>query len=406
MKFKLVEAMTVVQDRLNPVLWDTNNQLKDEIRSKIIALVNEFKATLDLPLNVLDINIVGSNASYNYTDKSDIDVHIVTNFDQYGYPEALVQAAMNSFKANFNSRYDVNYKGYDVEIYVEDIKSSPQSNGIYSVLNNAWIKEPVKLEPLEVELEPELTWYQNRIKSALESNDVDTVQAIVDDLYVLRRNSLVQEGEFGKGNLVFKQIRNDGLLDALKNKRISLTSRELSVEGLKQTFCSSKGSSSTGLSRNQHNSRSTLKEATLRQALDSVAKQVRDFLARNNVDTATHPVQVFPVYDLGLVKVVFKGTGVSYTIVPEKFPDKPITRKAPVKVTTHYPTAVYRGGMFYDTAGSLIGDAYVSVATSGSKSDYSTELNNLIIKSSDTMVDFKAFVKHIGTDAVSGGRIE
>ena len=91
MKFTLVEsflteALVTIQDELNPVLW-SDNKLRPEIKEKIMDLINEFQSTLDIPLTILDINIVGSNASYNYTDKSDVDVHIITNFDEYGYPE-------------------------------------------------------------------------------------------------------------------------------------------------------------------------------------------------------------------------------------------------------------------------------------------------------------------------------
>ena len=38
------------------------------------------------------------------------------------------------------------------------------------------------------------------------------------------------DGEFGKGNLIFKAIRNDGLLDELKEKRNEIKSKELSLE--------------------------------------------------------------------------------------------------------------------------------------------------------------------------------
>lgn len=233
MKFKLVESLlteasVVIHDELNPVLWD-GMTLRDEVRTKILDLVKEFQSTLDIPLTILDINIVGSNASYNYTEKSDVDVHIVTNFEEYGYPQELVQAAMNSFKSNFNTKYDVTYGGFNVEVYVEDVKSAPQSNGIYSVVDNEWIKEPVKLDPISVDLEPEYSEMTDRINSILTSGTEQDIINVVDDLYVIRRNSLVQGGEFGKGNLIFKQIRNDGLLDALKDRRVELASQELSI---------------------------------------------------------------------------------------------------------------------------------------------------------------------------------
>ena len=233
MKFTLVESflnetLVTIQDELNPVLW-SDNKLRPEIKEKIMELVTEFNSTLDIPLTILDINIVGSNASYNYTDKSDVDVHIVTNFEEYGYPKEFIEAAMNSFKTNFNNKYDVNYGGYNVEIYVEDVKSSPNSNGIYSVVRDEWIKEPTKLQPVDVDLEPEYSLFIDRINEILNNGTEEDILRVIDDLYLLRRNSLVVDGEFGKGNLIFKTIRNDGLLDALKERRVELASKELSI---------------------------------------------------------------------------------------------------------------------------------------------------------------------------------
>lgn len=233
MKFTLVESfltetLVTIQDELNPVLW-SDNKLRPEIKEKIMELVNEFNSTLDIPLTVLDINIVGSNASYNYTDKSDVDVHIITNFEEYGYPKEFIEAAMNAFKANFNNKYDITYGGYNVEVYVEDVKSSPQSNGIYSVVRDEWIKEPIKLQPIDVDLEPEYSLFVDRINSILDNGTEEDILRVIDDLYLLRRNSLVVDGEFGKGNLIFKTIRNDGLLDALKEKRVEISSKELSI---------------------------------------------------------------------------------------------------------------------------------------------------------------------------------
>ena len=229
MNFTLVESflnetLVTIQDELNPVLW-SDNKLRPEIKEKIMELVNEFQSTLDIPLTILDINIVGSNASYNYTDKSDVDVHIVTNFEEYGYPQEFVQAAMNSFKANFNNKYDVNYGGYNVEVYVEDVKSSPQSNGIYSVLNDMWIKEPQPLQPMEVELEPEYSDYVNRINQILTNGTEQDIVNIIDELYVLRRNSLVTDGEFGKGNLIFKTIEMMIYLTLLKREELNFPLR-------------------------------------------------------------------------------------------------------------------------------------------------------------------------------------
>lgn len=224
----LTEHTVLIHDELNPVLWD-GMELRPEVKDKILAIVEEFQSTLDIPLDILDINLVGSNASYNYTDKSDVDVHIVTDFEEYGYPMELVNAAMQAFKKVFNDTYDIDFDGYNVELYVEDVNTSPNSNGIYSVLNDTWIKVPAKLEPVEIELEPEYTDFCNRIDAIAENGTGQDVVDMMNELKMLRRNSLAVDGEFGKGNLIFKQLRNNDYISKLKDRKIVLASEELSI---------------------------------------------------------------------------------------------------------------------------------------------------------------------------------
>lgn len=224
----LTEHTVLIHDELNPVLWD-GMELRPEVKDKILAIVEEFQSTLDIPLDILDVNLVGSNASYNYTDKSDVDVHIVTDFEEYGYPMELVNAAMQAFKKVFNDTYDIDFDGYNVELYVEDVNTSPNSNGIYSVLNDTWIKVPAKLEPVEIELEPEYTDFCNRIDAIAENGTGQDVVDMMNELKMLRRNSLAVDGEFGKGNLIFKQLRNNDYISKLKDRKIVLASEELSI---------------------------------------------------------------------------------------------------------------------------------------------------------------------------------
>ena len=221
-------------DKLNPVIWDDDGHLKPDVREKILQIANEFKSSISdfIDLNIIDIEIVGSNAAYNYTDKSDIDVHIITDFNDYGNPDELVQAAMNANKANFNRSYDIDFKGYNVEVYVQDIKSTVTSNGIYSVFEDRWIKEPVKLDIPDIDLEPELSEKIKEANKLLKSGTYEDIRKYIDSLYILRRHGLAQDGEYSKGNLIFKEIRNLDLLDNLKSKLVDLRSKELSIESI------------------------------------------------------------------------------------------------------------------------------------------------------------------------------
>jgi len=109
-------------------------------------------------------------------------------------------------------------------------ESTSNSNGIYS-LNTGWVKKPVKDDIPEVDLEPDLTEWRDRAKSC---NSLEDINSFIDDIYILRQNSIMNDGEYGKGNLIFKEIRNEGILQELKDKKVNLENNEMSIkEGLK-----------------------------------------------------------------------------------------------------------------------------------------------------------------------------
>jgi hypothetical protein len=149
---------------------------------------------------------------------------------------AIVQIACNAEKSLFNSGYNITIKGIDVELYVEDVRSCAMSNGVYSVLSDRWIKVPEQSYIPDVSQDATFTELLNEWKhkslQALESTSPLDIQSFVNELYNLRRTSLMSDGEFSYGNLVFKELRNDGSLSELKERIKELQSKELSLEKL------------------------------------------------------------------------------------------------------------------------------------------------------------------------------
>ena len=147
---------------LNPKLWE-DKKLKRDVREAIIDIVSEFMDNLIIPVEILDVRVVGSNASYNYTEHSDLDVHIISNLELVGSPTEIVQALYNSERSNFNRTHNIKIKGIDVELYVEDVNSSVNSNGIYSVIDDIWIKEPqmVKERSVKIDKKELFVWRSN-----------------------------------------------------------------------------------------------------------------------------------------------------------------------------------------------------------------------------------------------------
>lgn len=216
---------------LNPKLW-LDNKLIPEVKTKLIEIYQTFINKLkenEIPIDVVDVLLLGSNASYNYTDNSDIDLHIVTDFEDLGLNNTLAQIFYNNEKSKFNDDYDISIKGLPVEVYIEDINAGTKSNGIYSLLQDKWIKFPEYNPPKEVDYSFLLNVYQNKVNNALQGTP-EQIKSTINEIKMLRKISLMNDGEYSKGNLVFKELRNNGSIDNLYNKLHELTSKELSLE--------------------------------------------------------------------------------------------------------------------------------------------------------------------------------
>lgn len=227
-----------VHDTLNPKLFDTESKkLLPEVRQKIVQIVANFEEYINVPIEILDIQLVGSNVSYNYTDTSDLDVHIIASFENLEADEEILQALYDVKKTNFNKETDIKIRGVDIEIYVQNVNSATISNGIYSVCNNEWVKEPKPIKSVtKHNTEAEVEKWGKKIKQVIESGDHDSIQNCINNLYLIRHNSLAVDGEYGKGNQIFKDIRSNGWLQALKEASLKSLSKKLSLESYRGYF--------------------------------------------------------------------------------------------------------------------------------------------------------------------------
>lgn len=225
---KLIETLEVHQE-LNQKLFD-GTDLKEEVKSKLLEIADTFISGLDFPLNVADIRFLGSNASYNYNEHSDIDLHIISNFDLVYVDKDILQQLYNASKNSFNNNHDITIKGIPVEIYIEDMNSMNATNGSYSLLNDEWVKFP---EPIEYEIpdySKELEDRKSEINQVLLSTNKEEVEALINDIYLGRKDGLATEGEASIGNLVFKELRNLDLIQKLRDRYNELESEELTLE--------------------------------------------------------------------------------------------------------------------------------------------------------------------------------
>lgn len=235
MNFKIYQSLKEALElhkELNPKLYE-NNKLKSEIREALLKIIKSFLDQLEenrVPLNPIDYWLVGSNASFNYSSTSDIDIHIIVNLEVDN--KGVLELLYNYIKSDFNRSYDIKIKGLPVELYIEGQNTTAITNGIYSILKDEWVKEPQPIEIPDIDIEgSEL--YQLLYKQYLNlTSDLIDLQNFIDRLYIIRKSSLANEGEFGIGNLVFKELRNKGYLDNIKDRIKQAKSKELTLEKL------------------------------------------------------------------------------------------------------------------------------------------------------------------------------
>lgn len=230
---------------LNPKLFK-DNILKTEVKDKVIEIVKEFlKILLDeeVPLRVKDIILAGSNASFNYTDKSDVDIHIVADTKIFDENAELYQKLYDAYRRIFENKYDINFYGIPVELYVESGINPVVSNGIYSIMNNHWVKFPELAKIPEInqkEIDKLVKPWEDKYKALVAEIKKDPtdgeqkIEAFMDSIYEMRHLGIKEGGEFSPSNVCFKELRSKGYFNKLRELKIKLINDRLSLEEMKK----------------------------------------------------------------------------------------------------------------------------------------------------------------------------
>jgi hypothetical protein len=105
---------------LNPDLWQ-DNKLKEEVRNKLIEIGQTWVDWANIPVNsVKDIILVGGNANFNYTPKSDVDIHILIDVDEIPNCPDFIDDYLKDKKQLWSLTHDIKIHGHDVEVYAQE----------------------------------------------------------------------------------------------------------------------------------------------------------------------------------------------------------------------------------------------------------------------------------------------
>ena len=209
----------------------------DPVRDKLLIITDKFIDFLGVEFFIYDVILTGSLANYNWSEYSDVDLHVLIDYDESDHNNALLAEFFAAKKQVWNELHNITIKDFEVEMYVQDVKEPHISSGVYSILNDKWVVEPQKSKNyvddrgiLEKGEE-----YARLIDSLEEKNgmgvDVTSeVEYIKKKLKRFRQSGLDKGGEYSYENLTFKLLRRNGYIKKLIDLKKEVIDNKLSVD--------------------------------------------------------------------------------------------------------------------------------------------------------------------------------
>ena len=227
------------QTKLNPKLW-TDGEFHPKLRLQLLKISKAFYKFLGINAEIKDVTLTGSNANYNWTKHSDIDLHLIINYKDINDATILVRELMQSKKSLWNNTYPIEYKGMNIELYAQDSNEPHASTGVYSLFNNDWVHEPeadvVSVEDAAIDKKAEPYKYEIDNLDPYEDGLLEKIQKLKARLKQLRQTGLETVGEYSIENLAFKSLRNSGHLEKLSELEKDITLIQLTPTLDEQDF--------------------------------------------------------------------------------------------------------------------------------------------------------------------------
>lgn len=219
-----------VHDELNPRFW-INNKINSRVRLKLLDLADEFYDSLAVTwVKPEDIVLTGSIANYNWSKYSDVDVHILVDYDKVWKKKEFVEDYFDSKKALWKESHEtLKIYGFPVEMYVEDVNGESFSSGVYSLEENKWIVEPENFQDATLNTDfikkqsarvmTKIDDIDELLKTETDNHKLEELSAslkkLFDKLHKQRKESLEKNGEMGTYNIIWKVLRRSGHLDKI-----------------------------------------------------------------------------------------------------------------------------------------------------------------------------------------------
>lgn len=230
-----ISEEVVINDELNPEIFDSEHKMLPEVRDQILEYVNTFTEKMsqqDVNIDYTDVTLVGSNAGYLYTPTSDIDIHLISAY-QIDLNDA--ENLFNEFDL-FEAENPLFINNSKVELGIEDgydIIMNNKNARRYSLIDDVWVDNSDEFEVFKKEdinqvsgYEDAVQKYTDKINNVVDNDEYKEALLLKEEIRQNRSRDLAEIGSLSMGNVIFKELRNNGsygkLKDYLKSKELEL----------------------------------------------------------------------------------------------------------------------------------------------------------------------------------------
>lgn len=214
-------------------IWLDGDTLDSRVRLRLLDIADDFWEFVNLTwVEPSGIILTGSICNFNWSKYSDIDLHLIVDFDEIDEKTEFVRDYLDAKKNEWNNEHsELTILGFPVELYVQNLGEMPQSGGIYDLEENDWVKKPdmgsikpIGLDKFSIkdkaaEIMTIIDDMYNALNATDDSHKIETIgddaQYLWKKVKAMRKASLESNGESGAGNIVYKILRRTQYLDKL-----------------------------------------------------------------------------------------------------------------------------------------------------------------------------------------------
>lgn len=220
------------EPNLAPKIWK-DFKINKKVRLKLLDIADDFWDYVNLTwVKIKGIILTGSICNYNWSKFSDIDLHIIVDYDDVSDRKEFVQDYFDSKKNEWNDEHEgLKIYGFSVELYVEDINADTVSGGMFDLERNKWIRKPNINDIHSIELNKyfikqkaanimtKIDDYVDKMDSTDDDKELKILgkkaHKLLNRIKAMRKFGLSRGGETDAYNILYKAIKRFGYLDKL-----------------------------------------------------------------------------------------------------------------------------------------------------------------------------------------------